>query len=202
MFPAKFISSLGQIPSEMVSAAETTQTSAGTFLTQRTAGAEVRRGFIKNKKIKIIKEMRQGCWGAWGSLTVAGGHNPAPHHFQNPDLQFPETTEASLSIDRCTPFLHSHPQARLCLPGVLLCILPDLLHVASSGKPSSPPTFEGVLCCAVLQVPVAPCPPVSRLLLLNHNRLQFVFFPVSSLRPHSSLLFWFLASCLAQSQSQ
>lgn len=82
MFPAKFISSLGQIPSEMVSDAETTQTSAGTFLTQRTAGAEVRRGFIKNKKIKIIKEMRQGCWGAWGSLTVAGGHIPAPHHFQ------------------------------------------------------------------------------------------------------------------------
>ena len=58
-------------------------------------------------------------------------------------------------------------------------------------------------CCAVLQASVAaPCLPFSLLLLLNHRRLQFVFFPVSSLKAHSSLLFWFLASCLAQSQPQ
>lgn len=39
--------------------------------------------------------------------------------------------------------MHSFPSST---PGVLLCILPDL-HGASSGKPSSPPTFEGVLRC-------------------------------------------------------
>lgn len=37
--------------------------------------------------------------------------------------------------------MHSLPSS---VPGVLVCILPEL-RVASSGKPSSPPTFEEVL---------------------------------------------------------
>lgn len=146
MFPAKFISSLGQIPSEMVSAAETTQTSAGTFLTQRTAGAEVRRGFIKNKKVKIIKEMRQGCWGAWGSLTVAGGHIPAPHHFQNPDLQFPETTEASLSMDAHPSSLPTPKPGFACLVcSYASCLVSSTLPPL--GSLPAHPRLRG--CCAV-----------------------------------------------------
>lgn len=143
--------------------------------------------------------MRQGSWGAWPKDRIpncGGWTHPTPHRIQTLTCKSQKSQEP---LCLCTPFLHSHPQALLAC---LVCAYGSCLlyTVPPLGSLPAHPRLRG--CCTVLWAPVAPCPPISLLLLLNHSRVQFVFLPVSSLRSHSSLLFWFLASRLAQSQSR